>query len=134
MKNLFLAIIVVSFGTTAMSFIGSKSNDYVKTIGQNAQYEVPSDVQEIIDNSCFGCHNSDSKSTKGKMKLKFDKMSDLKISKLIGKLNNIHDVVVEDDMPPKKFLEKYPEKVLSKKNKEKISTWALNLANKYGGE
>ena len=38
--------------------------------------------------------------------------------------NNIKEVVNEGMMPPEKFLDRYPEKSLSKEDKEKILKWA----------
>ncbi len=93
-------------------------------------YEVPADVQQLIDNSCYGCHNSDSKNLKGKKKLSFDKMADLKIFKQIGKLEAISDVLTEGDMPPKKFLQKMPDAKMSTEEIALMGNWASDLAKK----
>lgn len=63
--------------------------------------EIPENVQSVLDNSCFGCHNSESKNQKGRDKLSFDKLNDIKTYKAIGKLTDIAEVVEEGEMPPK---------------------------------
>ncbi len=132
MKKLTLVTFIV-VSVVSMSFIdGNKTASISSTDGNS--YEVPADVQAIIDNSCYGCHNTDSKSTKGKMKLNFDKMSDLKTSKLVGKLSKISKVVKNEKMPKKSFVEKYPDKALSKEQSDKLTSWADDLAAQYGGE
>ena len=134
MKNLFLFTALTAFGFTMLSFTIQNTTEPITTANSDVVYEVPADVQSIIDNSCYGCHNSESNSTKGKMKLNFDKMPDLKQGKLIGKLMNIAEATSEKDMPPKKILTKYPDKALSEDEITLISTWALDTAEKNGKE
>lgn len=96
--------------------------------------EIPENVQEILDNSCYGCHNSESKNDKGRMKLKFDKFNDYKTHKAIGKLLDISEVVAENEMPPSKILKKYPNMTLSDEQKETLSEWATETAKSLAGE
>lgn len=85
---------------------------------------IPEDVSKIFENSCFGCHNSDSKNDDGKKELMIDKLAGLSASKLVAKLGEINEVVKEKDMPPSKFLEKYPEKALSEDDAKRLIEWA----------
>lgn len=96
-----------------------------------AEFSIPDDVQAVIDNSCYGCHYSGSKNVKGKGKLKFDKLGELKTHKLVGKLGGIADVVKEDDMPPAKFLKNKPEAKLTPEQKELLMNWAESTAKSY---
>lgn len=96
--------------------------------------EIPDNVQEILDNSCYGCHNSESKNDKGKMKLKFDKLNDYKTHKAVGKLLDISEVVAENEMPPAKILKKYPNMTLTDEQKETLSAWAAETAKSLAGE
>ena len=89
---------------------------------------IPDDVQQIIDNSCYGCHNADSKNEKGKKKLDWDKLVNLKKSKQVGKLGKIADVIKEDEMPPAKFLEHNPEATLSADQKTTLIQWAQSAS------
>ncbi len=133
MKNLFLVFTISAISLTILSFTIKNNSKALSSNTDVTVYEVPADVQEIIDNSCYGCHNTDSKSTKSKMKLNFDDMSNLKQGKLVGKLHRIYNAVNDVDMPPKKFIDKYPDKELSASDTETLKSWANNLMNKNGG-
>ena len=118
---IFIAFLFYNFSISDQSNTGSntKANQSVIT----------EDVQKIIDNSCFGCHNSASKNDKGKEKLMFDALDTLKVSKLVGKLAKISEEVSEDNMPPAKFLEFKPEAKLTAKQKKALVKWADGSAN-----
>lgn len=94
------------------------------------QLEIPENVQQVIDKSCYGCHNSESKSDKGKKKLQWDKLGDMKSYKLIGKLTDIADIVSNSEMPPEQFLEKKPEATPTAVEKKILVDWAENTAMK----
>ncbi len=133
MKNLLSVAIIMAFSIVILSFTMVSNEQSTTPQSSDVTYEVPNNVQVILDNSCYGCHNSDSKSTKGKMKLNFDKLGDLKQGKLVSKLSRIYNAVNEQDMPPKKFISKYPDKKLSDSQTETVKEWANDLINKNGG-
>ncbi len=93
-------------------------------------FEIPEQVQTIIQHSCYGCHHTASKNLKGKKKLDFDKLAGLKTYKLAGKMQDIVDVLKKGKMPPKKFLAKYPERVLKGAEKEQMLSWAQTVIQK----
>jgi len=133
MKKLFFtllmaggALLFFNFTTPEGQVIANDSND--KTI------EFPENVQSILDNSCYGCHNSESKNQKSRDKLSFDKLNSIKTYKAIGKLTDIADVLDKGDMPPKKFLAKYPEHALSDGDKEVLKNWATESAANLAGK
>lgn len=109
------------------------NNGIATTAGlpQDETIVIPDDVQEVIDNSCFGCHHSDSKNKKAKMKLKFDELGSLKTHKLVGKLQKIGEEVHEGKMPPKKFNQRFPDKVPTMEQKELLINWAEKTAKSY---
>jgi hypothetical protein len=133
MKKIILISALFFVAATLMS-ISATENILNNTIPGNEKYVVPDDVQAIIDNKCFDCHNSQSKNMKGKMKLKFDKMQDLKVHKLIGKLDNIAESVTEGDMPPKKTIKKYPDMKLTPQEVKTLSDWANGIIKDIAGE
>ena len=98
--------------------------------------DMPSNIKSILDKSCMGCHNYESKSTKGKMKLNFDKFNNGKYStgKQIAKLNGIVKTLAKGKMPPKKFIAKNPDRALSADDSKALSEWAKNQAAKLVGE
>lgn len=134
MKNLILIFAISAFSLSILSFTVNENKPIIHTQGEVPTFSIPTDVQDIIDNSCYGCHNSESSSTKGKMKLSFDKLTDAKISKQVGKLMKISKVVKKGNMPPEKFITKYPDKALTKEDSDKLIDWADDLANKLSGE
>lgn len=90
--------------------------------------EMPENVEAIIKNSCFGCHNTDSGNDDGKEALDFKKLDDLSLMKKISAYKHIGEVLEDNDMPPKKFLEKYPDKKLSAEEKQVLIAWAKKEA------
>lgn len=89
---------------------------------------MPDDVKAVIDKSCFGCHNTDSKNDKAKEKLDLKTLDSLDKSKMIHALKKITDAVEEGEMPPAKFLEKFPDKALTDAEKKTLMSWAKNEA------
>ncbi|MCK5856793.1 MAG: heme-binding domain-containing protein [Bacteroidales bacterium] len=102
----------------------------------SSKLEMPENIKGILDKSCMGCHNDASTSTKGKMKLNFDKFNNGKYStgKQIAKLNGIVKSLTKAKMPPKKFLSKYPDRALSADDSKALSDWATAQATKLAGE
>jgi uncharacterized membrane protein len=134
MKAKVIILIAILFTATAfMSFKYTEKfvND---SAPQGAAFTIPAKIKTIIDNKCYDCHNNNSKSKKGKMKLNFDKLNALKIYKLVGKLDNISEAVTDGDMPPKKAIEKYPDLKLTKDEISALSGWADNYVEKFSGE
>ncbi len=94
----------------------------------NSTFEIPEDINKLLDKSCFGCHNVDAQSEDARDALLIDKLSDLKKHKLVAKLDEIAAVIEDGDMPPSKFLKKYPEKALTADESKTLSEWALKAA------
>ena len=98
-------------------------------INKPTQSEVmPDDVKKVINNSCFGCHNTDSKNEDGKEALDFKKLENLSKIKMIHAYKEISEVVKENKMPPKKFLQRFPEKALSEDDKMLLLNWSEKQA------
>ena len=90
--------------------------------------EVPENVQAIIKKSCSGCHNTDSKNDDAKEELDFKKLDDLSLMKQISAYKHIGETLENNDMPPKRFLEKFPDKKLSADEKKVLIAWAKKEA------
>lgn len=118
-----LAILLV------LAFTTKENENPVKVVkGEDFNLEIPEDVNAVLQNYCFGCHNTESKNEKGKDKLTIDNLGEMPKGKLAAKLNKIAKEVDEGDMPPEKFLAKYPDKEPSKKDKKKVINWAKSAA------
>ena len=89
---------------------------------------LPDTVKAVIDNKCFGCHNSDSKNDKAKEDLNFSTFNQLSKIQQISAYKRIHDTVEADEMPPQKFLKRYPHKTLSESEKLLLTQWAKKEA------
>ncbi len=124
MKKYYLIALTLFVG---FLFIRATVNQPVEKTNMTPQvpnWEIPADVQAVLDNSCYGCHNSDSKNEKGMKKLMFDKLGELSKAKLVGKLTDISDVVTNGDMPPKKVLQNHPEMKLTEETSKTLTDWA----------
>jgi len=94
-----------------------------------AGFEIPEDVNTILQNKCFDCHNVGADGEKAKKKLLIDKLPTLSKAKLIGKLDAISEVTAEKEMPPEKFLAKYPEYTLTDDEAKLLSDWATTVSD-----
>ena len=100
----------------------------------DAAFTIPDNINKTLQNSCYGCHNSESNNSKAKMKLKLDELSTMKKSKLISKLSKIAKSVQKGKMAPEKFEAKYPEKALNAEQKKELIEWAKTTASSLAGE
>lgn len=133
MKKLSILLAALFFGGLLLNFTFIQSEANI-IYGDDA-LNMSEDVKGVIDNSCYGCHNTETKNEKGLKKLNFDSFgSEYSNIKSAGKLKEIANVVNDNDMPPAKYLDHYPEKALSEKQKSLISEWAMaeskNFKNK----
>ena len=85
---------------------------------------IPEGINSIFEKSCFGCHNTESTNDKAKEKFLIDKLPELSKAKLVAKLDGIAEIVGKNEMPPEKFLAKYPDKALTKEEAKQLKEWA----------
>lgn len=106
------------------------------TISNNDVIEIPSDIQSVLDDKCIKCHSSESSGSKSKSKLNFDKFTNGEYSngKLVSKFGKISKMLNGNKMPPKKYLDKNPDKKLSSEESELILNWASEQSNALAGE
>lgn len=130
MKNIYLGSAI---SVALVIFLSSFSLNTANIEGDDT-FVIPDNINKTLQKSCYGCHNSESKNMKGKMKLKLDEFPTMKKSKLISKLSKISKTLGKDKMPPKKFLSHYPEKALSSDEKAALMDWAKSTATKLAEE
>lgn len=127
-KSVFIYVSIPTLFILLTAFLTpEKSSTYIAENGDD--FAIPEDVTAIMDKSCFGCHNTEAKSDKAKKNLLIDKMGTLSPVKLVGKLGEISDVVKENEMPPEKFLAKYPDKKLTEDERKRLFEWADTTAD-----
>ncbi len=90
--------------------------------------KMPENVKAVVKKSCFGCHNTDSKNEDAKEELDFKKLGNLSIIKKIGAYKEIGETVEEGEMPPKKFLQRFPDKALTDDEKKLLMNWSKKEA------
>lgn len=114
-KQLTFAVFVSGILATGTSVASENNTGSVK--------EYPAGIKTIIDKSCYGCHSTESKNDKGKEKLDFDQLSTLPATKQIAAYKHIAETLEEQEMPPQKFLERFPDKALSTEESEALKAW-----------
>lgn len=113
-------LISVAFLLTGFAFLNLTS--------ASAAIKVTDNVQQIIDKSCYECHNSSSSNKKAKKKFDFDKLNFLKKQQAIVEWDKVAEMVIEGEMPPKKFNKKYPDKRLTMNDKQVLTDWIKTLS------
>jgi hypothetical protein len=94
----------------------------------------PEDVQKVFESSCFDCHGAASSNTKAKLKLNLSKWSEMSDAKKVGKMEAINDMLKKGDMPPARFVSKYPDRAPKQEQKEIIYKWVTEESAKLMGE
>lgn len=86
--------------------------------------QMPDNVKAAVDKACFACHNTASQNVKAKEKLDFNTLSGLPKAAQIGKYREIGETIENGEMPPKKFLDNYPDKKLTAEESKLLIKWA----------
>jgi len=123
MKKLIAGLSIIGMSAVIMAFSLPKTQEKKTEPVKKAAFEMPSSVKTIVDNSCYMCHNSNSRGD-GKDKLNFDELSKLKGPQLVASLQEIVKVVSKDWMPPRRFLKDHPEKDLTSEQRAELVKWA----------
>ena len=89
---------------------------------------MPENIKAIVDRSCFGCHNTDSRNEDAKEDLDFKTLEGLTKVQQIGTLRHIGEVLEKKEMPPKQFLERFPDRALSEEESNLLAEWVKKEA------
>ncbi|MDX2445144.1 MAG: heme-binding domain-containing protein [Bacteroidales bacterium] len=133
-KTITLGILLIGLVTIISAFSIKSGSVFVESDFNSPKLlvdEFPDDVAKILKVHCNDCHVAASKNTKAKGKLNFDKWDDYSMMKKTGKLNDIIETVNDGKMPPKKYLEKYPDKKLSKDQIKLVTDWAQKTMDSF---
>jgi hypothetical protein len=133
MKRILISGIAVSFALLALMAF-TYPTLYHNNPQEKPASAFPEDVEKVLQTSCFDCHTDAASNAKAKMKLNFSKWGELSDSKKIGKMESISEVIKKGDMPPGKYLEKYPDHALNPEQKSLIDTWVTEESKKLMGE
>jgi TolB-like protein len=123
MKKALFTFAILASVFAFMNFSNASANN------APAGTEIPKNIQQIINKSCISCHNSNSTDKKAKEKLNFSKFKYLKTYQRMAKWDKIAEVAINDEMPPKKFKKKHPEKALTPDDLDILTTWVNNMTD-----
>jgi hypothetical protein len=90
----------------------------------------PEEIMKIVINSCYDCHSDETQSQIAKTVLDFEKWNDYKTSKKVQLLSKMDELINEKSMPPKKYLNQNPEKILTQDQIDLFSKWAKAESDK----
>jgi len=134
-NTIIILIFIVGISYLLLSY-NIESKSVYEPLLHTDMIEIPSDVQSILEKKCFECHTSESKGSKSKLKLNFDKFTDGAYSngKLVSKFGKITKQLNNSKMPPKKHLSKNPDQKLTSEESKLIISWATEQGNVLAGE
>jgi len=121
MKKLIVSLVV--FGILLLVFQSFIFNPV-------ANPQIPTDVKQILETSCYSCHSNEASNDKAIDALNFDQWDGYKKTKQISKLESICEVVKEGKMPPEKYLDKNPGKAVSDAQMKLLCKWTDEASTK----
>lgn len=92
------------------------------------------EVANIIDNKCYGCHSPNSRNEKAKEKFTWMGIQTLEAVDAVGFLEEMHEVLTEGAMPPKKMLERFPNAKLTDEEVATLKAWVTEVQSKLMDE
>lgn len=120
-KNVFLGLFAGFFFLSLTSGANEKPS-------KSQPANMSDEVKVVIEQKCFGCHNTDSKNDKAKEDLDFNTLDGLSKMKQISAYNKIAEVLEKQEMPPQKFLERFPDKNVTEAERTLLMDWAKKEA------
>jgi hypothetical protein len=123
-NSILLLLPVIGFAFVLLTSFGEYDSESSAASVPQEKFTIPEGINSILDNKCFGCHNTESTNDKAKEKLLIDQLPELSKAKLVAKLDGIAETVGKNEMPPEKFLAKYPDKALSSDESKQLKDWA----------
>jgi hypothetical protein len=134
MKKTFLAVIVIVAASLAVMAFTYTSKQTTNPPQLKVLPAFPEDVQKVLDNSCVDCHSDASSNDKSKAKLNLTDWTKLSDSKKVGKMQDMLDVLGKGEMPPEKYVAKFPEHALTKENKDLLVKYLNDETTKLMGQ
>lgn len=91
---------------------------------------IPDEITTILKTSCYDCHYTGASSEKALNAMNFAEWDNYRLTKQIGLLGDIGEVVEEKKMPPGKYLENKPDAALSDAQIKKLADWTRQESEK----
>lgn len=123
-----LSIVLLMSGAFFLQSSGLITNNTKNSLAPDP-WKYPSEVKNVIDQKCYGCHSVKGQSQDAKDALMWDDLPGLTKGKLIAKLDHIVEVLEEGSMPPEEAVKKYPQLKLSEEDVRILKGWASAKAD-----
>jgi hypothetical protein len=134
MKKPILSFFVLSAAVLAlMAFTFSTGRSFFNPFDppqEKVAPDFPDSVQKVFESSCFDCHSDKSSNDKALSKMNLSEWGQLSVAKKVGKMQDIIDMINKGDMPPAKWVSKYPDRAPGKEQKDVLIKWATEESNK----
>ena len=102
------------------SFMSDHSEDQV----------FPDEISTILRLSCYDCHYTGATSEDAMKAVNFSEWEDYRLTKKVGTLGKICEVVEMDKMPPRKYLEHKPDRKMTEAHKKLLCEWTQKESDK----
>jgi len=116
-------VILVAVGVLFLAFQSFRPDSPAEPV-------FPEDVTTILTTSCFDCHTTGANSEKALNAVNFKEWDSYRLTKKVGILSKMTEVLEEKKMPPEKYLERKPEATLSDTQREFLVDWAKQESEK----
>lgn len=96
----------------------------VDQIGQEKQrIEISGKVEQIINSKCLSCHMPQSENKSAKRKLQWGEVEAYNLRSQQKFVKRLKKVLEKEKMPPKKYIEQFPEMRLTSAETEILMSW-----------
>lgn len=100
----------------------------VQTTADSLQ-PLPAEVLKIVTRACFDCHAEPGR-VMALTKLNLTKWNNYSAEKKAEKASGMSELVGKGEMPPKKYVAKYPETAVTPEELKILSDWAQRMSGK----
>jgi cytochrome c5 len=130
MKKFFMFLAVAVMFLTLTALVLSRTNIPGKeNTASLTSTAIPEDLNVVFKNSCMDCHATGGKEM-AMAKLNFSDWDNYPVKKQVKKAAKVCTIISKGAMPPKSYVEKNPEAILTASQKEMICKWSNSLATK----
>ena len=116
-------VIVVAAGILFLAFQSFRPDS-------SAEPVFPEEVATILKTSCFACHSTGSNADKALEAVNFEEWDSYRLTKKVGTLGEMAEVLEEGKMPPARFLERNPDAALTDAQKKILVDWTKQESEK----
>lgn len=131
MKKFFIASFLLGAFFVSTQEVVAQEKDPIKVVlaDSTSDFGFTLDAMAVINNKCYGCHSPNARGDKSKKALMWLELQSMEKTDLVGKLDEVMEVLEEGSMPPEKLIEKYPNMKLTEEELSTLKTWTEGQLN-----